>query len=84
MALHSWTLKTLEMVKVADSISRRLRDSVDDQKTMLTCNNEILEKVGIKWVITAGKFTFSSAFRLRLDSTQYVDDKRKFQAQFWY
>ena len=30
MTLHSWTLKTLEMVKVADSMSRRLCDSVDD------------------------------------------------------
>ena len=54
MVPHSWILKMLDTVGVADNIRNLLSNSMRDWKTVLTSNNEVLGDVDIKRGIFQG------------------------------
>ncbi len=54
MVPHSWILEALQLVKVAKNVSKLVRESMENWKTVLTANGETLGEVKIRRGIFQG------------------------------
>lgn len=54
MVLNSWLKQAVELVRLADNVKKLPFDSMEKWKTILTANNQVLQKVNIKGGIFQG------------------------------